>query len=173
MEVVKIAGVDPGLRFTGYGSVNYNTETNEIWVDNCGLLKTPAKFKGIDAILYMRDQLKEISSKECFSKSDHIVVEMPAAIYSKSFSSGSLLPVAAISGCVFSLLDPKKIIPVYPAVWNEHKRKEKTKILTEETLGSHENWSYESIPKAKGQFEHIIDAVSMALWYMRLNYLEQ
>lgn len=173
MEIVKVMGIDPGLRFTGYGSVNYNTETNEIWVDNCGLLKTPAKIKGIDAILHMRDELKELSSHEGFDKSDYIVIEMPAAIYSKTFSSGAMLPVAAVAGCAFSFMDKEKIIPVYPAVWNEHKRKEKTKSLTEEILGDHDGWEYDYKPKAKGQFEHIIDSVSMALWYMRLNYLEE
>lgn len=173
MEIVRIAGIDPGLRFTGYGIVNYDSEKNEIWVSNCGLIKTPAKIKGIDAILHMRDQLDEVAKRECFDACDHVVIEMPAAIYSKTFSSGALLPVACVAGCAFKTFDKEKIIPVYPAVWNEHKKKDKTRALTEEIVGDYESWLYDDMPKAKPQFEHIIDAVSMALWYMKMNYLEE
>jgi len=172
MEIVRIAGIDPGLRNTGYGVVNYNLEDNSIWVSNCGLIKTPAKFKGIDAILYMRDELDEIASRECFQESDHIIIEMPAAIYSAKFSSGALLPVACIAGCAFKTFDKEKIIPVYPTVWNSSRKKEKTQENIEKDLGSHETWLYDDIPKAKSQFNHIIDAVGMALWYMKVNYLE-
>lgn len=173
MEIVRIAGIDPGLRFTGFGLVNYNAESNEIWVSNCGVLKTPKALKGIDAILYMRDQIEELEKRECFQEADHIVIELPAAIYSKNFSSGALLPVACISGCAFSTFDKEKIIPVYPAVWNESKKKDKTRSITEEMVGSHMDWLYDEMPKAKPQFEHIIDAVSMSLWYMRMNYLDE
>jgi Holliday junction resolvasome RuvABC endonuclease subunit len=172
MEMTRIAGIDPGLRFTGFGIVNYDHEKDEIWVSNCGLVKTPAKFKGIDAIFYMRDQIDEVSKRECFEACNHIVIEMPAAIYSNTFSSGSLLPVACIAGCAFQTFDKEKIIPVYPTVWNKSKKKEKTKALTEEILGIHEEWLYDEMPKAKPQLEHIIDAVGMALWYMKLNYFE-
>lgn len=173
MEIVRIAGIDPGLRFTGYGIVNFDLEKDEIWVTHCGLIKTPAKIKGIDAILHMRDELDELEEKECFESCDNIVIEMPAAIYSKKFSSGALLPVACVAGCAFKTFDKEKIVPVYPAVWNERKKKEKTKILTEEVVGSYDTWDYDYMPKAKAQFEHIVDAVSMALWYMRLNYLQE
>lgn len=173
MEVVRIAGIDPGLRFTGYGIVNYNGETDEIWVSNCGVAKTPAKIKGIDAILNMQDSIAEILNRECFIHSDHYVVEIPAAIYSKTFSSGALIPVAAVAGGILMMVERDKAIPVYPTVWNQKKKKEVTRELTEEMVGNHESWLYDDMPKAKGQFEHIIDAVSMALWYMKLNYLEQ
>lgn len=172
MEIVRIAGIDPGLRFTGYGIVNFDNEKKEIWVSNCGLIKTPAKIKGIDAILHMRDELDEVSKRECFDACNHIVIEMPAAIYSKNFSAGSLLPVACIAGCAFKSFDKEKIVPVYPSVWNERKKKDKTRDITEKIVGHYENWLYDDMPKAKGQFEHIIDAVSMSLWYMKLNYLE-
>jgi len=173
MEVVRIAGIDPGLRFTGYGVVNYNGETNEIWVSNCGVAKTPPKIKGIDAILDMQDRVSEILNRDCFIESDHCVVEIPAAIYSKTFSAGALIPVAAVAGGILMMVERDRVIPVYPTVWNESKKKEKTRKITEEMVGNYENWLYDDMPKAKGQFEHIIDAVSMALWYMRLNYLEQ
>lgn len=172
MEIVKILGVDPGLRFTGYGLVNYDTEKNEIWASNCGVLKTPQAVKGLDAIIWMMDAISEMSEKECFENCDNVVVEIPAAIYSNKFSSGSLLPVAVVAGSALKTFEDRKIIPVYPTVWNSGKRKDKTRVLTEDILGVYDEWDYNYKPKAKPQFEHIIDAVSMALWYMRLNYIE-
>jgi len=172
MEIVRIAGIDPGLRFTGYGLVNLDTEKNELWVSNCGLIKTPAKIKGLDAILHMRDQVDELEKRACFQECDYIIIEMPAAIYSKTFSSGAMLPIACVAGCAFKTFDKEKIIPVYPSVWNQRKKKDKTRELTEEIVGKYEDWLYDDMPKARIQFEHIIDAVSMALWYMKLNFLD-
>lgn len=172
MEIVRIGGFDPGLRFTGYGIVNFNTETNEIWVSNCGIAKTPQKFKGLEAILIMNDKLEEITKRECFEACDNVIVEMPAAVYFNKFSSGALLPVAAVAGSLFSMIDHKQLIPVYPSVWNRGKKKEATTAMTESILGDYSDWLYDDIPKAKPQFEHIIDAVSMALWYIKLNYAD-
>lgn len=172
MEIVRIAGIDPGLRFTGYGIVNFNTETNEIWVSNAGLVKTPQKHKGLDAILFMRDKIKEISGRECFDACDHIIVEIPAAIYSKNFSSGAMIPVSVVAGCIIQSFDHQKVIPVYPRIWNQSRKKEKTKETTEELVGVCEEWNYDDMPKAKPQMEHIIDAVGMACWYLKLNYIE-
>lgn len=175
METVRIAGIDPGLRFTGYGIVNYDTDTNEIWASNCGIVKNKSSqyIKGLDAVLHMRQLLSELTARECFSECDKIIIECPAAIYSKNFSSGGLLPVATIAGCLLALFPAEKTLPVYPSTWNSRKKKDVTHAITEEFVGSHEDWNYDFLPKAQGQFEHIIDAVSMALWYMKLNYLEE
>lgn len=174
MEIVRVAGIDPGLRFTGYGIVNYNTETNEIWASNCGVVKNRASkyLKGLDAVLHMRNLLLELAKQECFDCCDKIIIEVPAAIYSKNFSSGGLLPVAVISGCLLGVFDGEKTLPVYPSTWNSRKKKEVTQQITEEFIGSHEDWHYDLMPKAQSQFEHIIDAVSMACWYFKLNYFE-
>jgi hypothetical protein len=173
MEIVRIAGIDPGLRFTGYGVVNLNTETNKIWVSNAGLVKTPQKHKGLDAILYMRNLINEISCRECFDSCDHIIVEIPAAIYSKNFSSGAMIPVSVVAGCIIQAFDSEKVIPVYPRIWNKSRKKEKTKEFIEELVGPVDDWNYDDMPKAKSQLEHIIDAVGMACWYTDLNYLEE
>lgn len=173
MELVRIAGFDPGLRFCGFAVVNYEAEKNEIWVSNAGILKTPVAYKGLDALLYMIDEIKRIAERPCFHECDHIVIEMPAAIYSKSFSAGAIMPVAGVAGAAMSIFEKEKIIPAYPSTWNEAKRKEKTRKITEELLGSYEDWLYDDAPKAASQFEHIIDAASMALWAMRKNYLEE
>ena len=173
MEIVRILGIDPGLRFTGYGIVNYDTEKNEIWTTHCGLIKTPQKIKGISAILYMIEKIEELSLNEFIGDCDKIVIEMPAAVYSAKFSSGALLPVAAVAGGSFSIFDSEKLVPVYPSVWNQRMKKEKTKAITESILGETDTWTYDYKPKAKPQFEHIVDGISMALWYMKLNYIEE
>ena len=172
MEIVRVAGIDPGLRFTGYGVVNLNTETNEIWVSNAGLMKTPQKYKGLDAILVMRDNINELAKLDCFDACDHIILEIPAAIFSKTFSSGAMIPVSVVAGCVLQAFDRAKIIPVYPRVWNKSRKKDKTKEIVEGLVGCCDDWDYDEMPKAKSQMEHIIDAVGMACWYTTLNYLE-
>ena len=174
MEIVRIAGIDPGLRFTGYGIVNYDTEKNEIWTSNCGVIKNRSSqyLKGLDAIMHMKDLITDLSCQDCFTDCDKIIVEVPAAIYSKNFSSGSLIPVGVISGVIISSFRDREVIPVYPSVWNSKRKKEVTHSNTQEVLGSYEEWNYDKRPKAKPQFEHIMDAISMGLWYVRINYIE-
>lgn len=175
MEIVRIAGIDPGLRFTGYGVVNFDTEKNEIWTSNCGVVKNRGSqyVKGLDAIMHMKGLLKDLSEKECFAACDSIIIEVPAAVYSKNFSSGALVPVAVISGVLLNLFDYGEVIPVYPTVWNRRRKKEVSQAKTQEVLGSYEEWNYDNMPKAKPQFEHIIDAVGMALWYLQTQYIEE
>lgn len=173
MEVVRIAGIDPGLRHTGYGVVNYNTETNEIWVSNAGLIATPQKIKGLDAILYMRDRIKELSERECFEACDHIIVEVPAAIYSKTFSAGAMIPVSVVAGCILQAFNFEYTIPVYPKGWNKGKKKEKTREMIEGLVGVAEEWNFDDGMPSKSRLEHIVDGVGMACWYMDLNYLQE
>lgn len=172
MEIIRIGGFDPGLRFSGYGIVNYNSETREIWISNCGLIITPTKIKGLDAICYMRDSMEEVCSRECFSQCSDQVIEIPAAIYSKGFSAGGLLPTAVIGGCALSMFDKEKIVPVYPSVWNGGKKKAKTMQIIEDDLGNSTTWHYDDPPKRDSFYEHIYDAVGMAYWLLKKKYLE-
>jgi hypothetical protein len=173
MEVVRIAGIDPGLRFTGYAMINYDTETNQIITSNCGLVKTPVAFKGLDAVFYMMKELQDLNIRLEFNKCDHVIVEIPAAIYGAKFSAGALLPVSSIAGSCCTIFDIEKVTPVYPGVWNKRRKKEVTQKQTESILGEIDSWNYDYKPKAKSQMEHIVDAVSLALWYMQLNYIEE
>lgn len=173
MEIIKIAGIDPGLRFTGFGIINYDTEKQEIWVSNCGVCKVSQSIKGIDAILEMQSKVEEISERECFIDCDHILIEIPAAIYSKTFSSGALIPMAVVAGGILTMFKKEKIVPIYPVIWNQGRGKKKVLKNTEEHLGSHEEWLYDDVPRGKGQYEHIVDAISMAFWYLKLNYFEE
>lgn len=173
MEIVKIAGFDPGLRFCGYAIINYNTETKEQWIDHCGLIATPTSIKALDAICYMRDNLFRVCERECFNECDQIVIELPAAIYSKSFSAGGLLPTAIIGGCIMALCDPLKSIPVYPAMWTKNKKKEATRAAIDAEFGGVENWQFDDPPKKETQCEHIYDAIGMAWWYLKNRYIDE
>lgn len=173
MEIIKIVGIDPGLRFTGYSMVSYNTEDNTISTSNCGVLKTPSAFKGLDAVFYMLKELKALNERLNFDHCDHTIVEIPAAIYGAKFSAGALMPVSSVAGGCCVIFDIEKVIPVYPSVWNKRKKKDVTKKETENILGDADSWNYDYKPKAKSQMEHIIDSASLALWYLQLNYIEE
>lgn len=175
MEIVRIAGIDPGLRFCGYGIINYNTETNEIFTSNCGLLKNKCSrdLKGLDAIMHMKSLIQNLKDDYSFSDCDSVVVEVPAAIYSKNFSSGSLIPVGVIAGILMGTLQDSNVIPVYPSVWNSSKKKDVTRREVESVLGPYNEWNYDVVPTAKPQFEHIIDAISMAFWYLKSFYMDE
>lgn len=174
MEVIRVAGFDPGLRFSGYGIVTFNTDTCEFGTEACGVLKNKSstQIKGLDALMNMRDLVYELSQIEAYKTVDNTVVEVPAAVYNKNFSSGGLLPAATIAGSALMAFAETEVIPVYPTVWNSRRKKEVTAKMVEAQLGECDTWNYHICPKAKGQFEHIIDAVGMALWYLRLQYLD-
>jgi hypothetical protein len=108
--------------------------------------------------MYMRDLVYDLSQKEEFKTVDNTVVEVPAAVYNKSFSSGALVPPACISGCALMAFAETEVIPVYPVVWNSRRKKDATATLVQASLGVVESWNY--------------DALGMALWYMKLQYLD-
>jgi len=169
MEVtlIKVAGIDPGLRTTGWGIVNYDKEKNEVWASHCGLLRTPLKLKGTEALLWMIKSLKEIAKRECFKDCAKIVVEFPAAFFNPKFSMGAITPVAAISGACMALFENDahpRIFPVYPAVWNGGKKKDKMAILIQDLIGLTSEWEYDEKPTREVDFEHVIDAIGMAYW---------
>lgn len=174
MEIVRILGIDPGLRFTGYGILNYNFENNEIWASDCGVIKntTEKGVKGLEKINIMKNRIMETLDKPPFEDCDNYIIEVPAAIFNKNFSAGSLIPVAVVSGFLLGLFHNQNVTPVYPVVWNQRRKKEVTRANTEEVLGDCDTWKYlEKIP-AKGQMEHVVDAVSIALWFFEKNYMD-
>lgn len=124
----------------------------------------------------MIDQVRSISNRECFLQCKKIVVEFPASFYNPKFSSGSLTPVAAISGAAISLFqndDNSRVIPVYPTVWNGGKKKEKTAELIQELIGIPSDWHFDDVPTRQSDFEHVIDAIGMAYWYSDKEYFEK
>src|SRR5690606_39675094 len=103
MEIIRVAGIDPGLRTTGYGIVNYHLEKNEVWASNCGIVRTPDKLKGLEAIIYMIEEMREISKRERFESCSNVVVEFPAAFNNRKCSGGAITPLAAVSGTCMAM----------------------------------------------------------------------
>lgn len=171
MSIIKIAGIDPGLRNTGYGIVNYDDENEKFCVEYCGYVDIKYNQKGLEAILSMSENIAKLSHNKFFDSVDKIVVEVPKIAYSRCVSASSMIPVGVICGCILSRFNKDKIIPVYPSTWNKCKRKIQTQELVQDELGNCKDWGYHVKPKSESKFEHIIDAVGMASWYLKSNFL--
>lgn len=166
---IKVLGIDPSLRATGLGLLCYDKETKNYHVEGGQVLRTPQKITGTEAILYMMDALSKESKKPMYQEADHVLVESPAAIFNKNFSAASLLPVAHIVGGAAMAFGIDKTHLFRPVEWNRSRKKDKTHEKTQEILGDCETWGYEKKVKPAHQ-EHILDAISMALWWTQNNY---
>ena len=172
-EIVRIAGFDPGLRYTGYGIVEFNYDTCELRPIACGALHVQKKIKGLDAIMDMTTQINELSNHEIWSTCDHIVIEVPMAFFYQSHSNTALIPVAVIAGGLLSVFHRENnVIPVHPHTWNRCKKKDKSQQQILDDFGDYNDWEYLDKPKYKGHYEHIIDAIGMAHWAMKEHYIE-
>jgi len=178
MEKVKILGVDPSLRNTGLGIVTYNTELpitdpKAFSVSHCQVLVNPPKFTGTDAILNMLDMIHEESKKECYQDVETVLVESPPIMFNKAWSGGAVASIAHISGGAVALLGIEKAHLFRPNEWNKTRKKEVTHANTISILGSPDDWQYEKRIKSEKYMEHLLDAVSMCLFWIKSNYLEE
>lgn len=170
MEIVKILGCDPSLRNTGLAMVEYNTETKEFKVDRCQVLSNPQKFTGKDAILNMLDMIKETS--ELYDDSDTVLVESPPVLFNKNWSQGTVSSIAHVSGGAVALLGIEKAYLFRPTEWNKSRKKEVTFRNTVDILGDPDTWGYLKRIKSEKKLEHIMDAASMALFWIKHQYIE-
>lgn len=178
MEIVKILGVDPSLRNTGLSVVSYNTElplkdSKAFEVCHCQVLVNPAKFTGTEAILNMLDMLHMESLKSCYKEVDSVIVESPPIMFNKAWSGGAVASIAHISGGTVALMGIEKSYLFRPNEWNKGRKKDLTHAQTVSFLGSPDEWGFERRVKSEKCMEHILDATSMALWWIRSNYLEE
>lgn len=171
MSVIKILGVDPGVRNLGFGVINYNDENNDISISNCGVLKTPVKFKGNDAILYMKNELKELFATNVFDDVDKVVIEIPRSSFGGKFQSWALIPIGVVGGLVMGFFEVDKLILCTPSEWNRCKKKEKTHAELEGKYGSPDDWHFIYEPTNKVHREHILDAVGIASWHLNSEYI--
>lgn len=178
-RIVKILGVDPGLRTTGYARINYDQETNEVWLDQVGVLRCHPSFKGLQAVSEMIKNSQQFSNqifKEDPDFFDFCVIEFPAAIYNPNFSSGAMMPMAGVSGALYCSLTQehpsKEFILVHPSTWNSRKKKAKTSQIIQEIFGEVGTWEFREPLKATTLYEHVIDAASMAYWYLDKHFIE-
>ena len=176
MEKITILGVDPSLRNTGLAIVTYNTELPPsdplaFTTSHCQVLVNPAKYTGTDAILNMLDMIHEESKKLCYQEAETVIIESPAIMFNKKISSSVVASLAHISGGAVALLGIDKSHLFRPNEWNKSRKKEITHNQTIAFLGSADNWHYEKRVKSEKYMEHILDAASMALWWIRSNYV--
>jgi len=170
MELIRILGVDPSLRFTGLAVVTYNTETKEKKVENCQVLINPPVYKGTEAILHMLDMIKDESSDENYSNVDAVIVESPPIMFNKTWAAGTISSLSHVAGGAIALLGLHKGYLFKPTEWNGSRKKEVTHNNTIIELGSSEDWGYKKRVKNEKHIEHILDAASIALWWINRNF---
>lgn len=178
MEKVRILGVDPSLRNTGLAIVTYNSEISitdpkAFTVENCQVLVNPVKYKGTDAILNMLDMLYDCAYQMAYEDVDNVIVESPSIMFNKTWSGGTMSSIAHISGGAVALFGIHKSRLFRPNEWNKTRKKEVTHAQTINFLGDPNTWHYEKKPKSEKFMEHILDAASMALFWIKSNYLEE
>jgi hypothetical protein len=177
MEIVQVLGIDPSLRNTGLAIVSFNTEMpiddpNAFSVKHCQVLVNPMKYKGNDAVLNMLDMMNEESKKTCYQDVDAVLIEAPAMMYNKGFASNILAKLGHISGGAIILFGLEKANLYAPHEWNQRKKKEVTHNETIAFLGDPYKWHYEKALKSNKFLEHCMDASSLALWWIKKNYIE-
>jgi hypothetical protein len=180
MPIVTVMSIDPSLRNTGIAVVEYNcdispSDPRAYKVQNCQVLCNPIKYKGTDAILNMIDMMKFESKKDCYStKVDVLLVESPSVIFSQNnnWAAGTAASLAHISGAAVAVFGVEKAYLYRPVEWNRRKKKEVTHAQTQSFLSDWRNWHYEKPIKSEKYLEHVMDAASMALWWIKTNYVE-
>lgn len=177
MEKLKILGVDPSLRNTGMALVTYDTEKapndpKAFTISHCQVLVNPAKYTGTEAILNMLDMIHEESQKNYYREVDNVIVESPPVMFNKNWSGGTVAAIAHISGGAVALLGIEKSHLFRPNEWNKTRKKDITHNQTVAFLGDPDTWHYEKRVKSEKYMEHILDAASMALWWIKSNYIE-
>jgi hypothetical protein len=178
METIRILGVDPSLRNTGLAVVSFNTErlsknSSAFEVSHCQVLVNPPKYTGKDAILNMLDMIDECSRMSYYQEVDNVIVESPAVMFNKAWSAGTISSIAHVSGGAVALLGIEKSFLFRPNEWTKTRKKEVTHSQTIAFLGSLDQWHYEKRIKSEKMMEHILDATSLALFWIRSNYLEE
>ncbi len=172
MEIIEIVGIDPSLRFTGVGKVTYNTETQKINVSGCQVIQNKTTLKGTAAIAEMLERIEHVASQHEYLEAKEVIVESPVMPFNAKFQGSSMISVAHIAGGAAALFGIDRVKMYRPTEWNRAKKKEKTHFLTQEALGSWETWNWSVVAKRKDHIEHVLDAVSMALWHLQEHYLE-
>lgn len=174
MEQVKIIGIDPSLRSTGISTLSYDTEKKIIYPPHdCQVLVNPQKFKGKDAILNMLEMLQDtFDENEIYQNADAYIIESPAVMFNKAWSSGTMALIAHISGGAAVIFGLEKVHLFRPNEWNKNRKKEVTHAQTIKELGDPETWDFYKTLKSDKYIEHVLDAASMALFWMKSQYWE-
>ncbi len=121
----------------------------------------------------MLDMIYEEAQKECYQEPETVIVESPPVMFNKAWSGGTIASIAHISGGAVALFGIEKSHLFRPNEWNKSRKKEITHNQTIGLLGNSDKWHYENKLKHEKYMEHILDAASMALWWIKSNYVEE
>lgn len=176
-STVSILGVDPSLRNTGMAIVTYDkvlpvTDPNAFKVTAAQVISNPPKFTGTDAILNMLDCIVDESYEECYSLVDQVLIESPPIMFNKQFSSGTVSSIAHVAGGCIVAFGIEKVHIFRPSEWNKGRKKDATHAETVAFLGDPSTWDYMKKVKSEKLMEHILDAVSLALWWIKGNEID-
>jgi len=173
-EKIRVLGVDPSLRNTGLAIVTYDTEKKYFTVpEHCQVLVNPPKYKGKDAIMNMIDMIQTVSLQRVYQEVDNVLVESPAIMFNQSWAGGTISSIAHISGAAVALLGIEKTYLFRPNEWNRTKKKEATHNRTVAVFGDPDLWGFEQRIKNEKYMEHVLDAASMALWWIEESFIEE
>ena len=169
---VRILGIDPSTRATGMALLSY-TQGEPIKVSHCQTITVPTSFKGKEAILKMMELLQvQYKKVESYQQADQVIIEGPPTIFNPKFPASALLPIAHISGASLVIFGLEKSFLLYPAEWNKARKKQVTHEKIIEEIGSPDTWHFAHKIKSECHIEHILDAVGMALFWLKQNYIE-
>lgn len=106
-----------------------------------------------------------------YGKADAVIIESPAILFNKSWAGGTISSIAHISGGAAVCFGLQKVFFFRPNEWNRSRKKEATHQKTMLKVGPPQTWKYESLVK-ENRIEHILDAVSMGLFFIENMYVE-
>lgn len=174
MELVNILGVDPSLRSTGLALLSYDTEKKITYAPReCQVLVNPPKYKGKDAILNMLEMMNEAFAKnEQYQKADSFIIESPSVIFNKAWSAGTMSLISHVAGGAIVVFGINKVQIFRPNEWNKNRKKEFTHNQTQAVLGNPESWDFCETLKSDKYIEHVLDAASLALYWLKTQYWE-
>ena len=175
MEKVNIVGVDPSLRSTGIAILSFDTEKKIISVPHhCQVLVNPQKYTGKDAILNMLEMMQNTYNHfPEYQNADAYIIESPGIMYNKNWSSSTLSLISHVAGGAAVVFGIEKVHLFRPNEWNKNRRKEVTHHNTTTYLSDPETWEFCCTLKSDKYIEHILDAVSLALFRLRNQYWEE
>jgi hypothetical protein len=175
MEIVNIVGVDPSLRSTGLAILTYDCEKKPISSPHhCQVLVNPQKYTGKDAILNMLEMMQNTYREhEEYQNADAYLIESPGIMFNKTWSSSTLSLISHVAGGAVVVFGIEKVHLFRPNEWNKNRKKEVTHNHTIAQLGDPETWEFCSTLKSDKYIEHVLDAASIALFWLKNQYWEE
>lgn len=108
-----------------------------------------------------------------YQNADAYLIESPSVIFNKLWSSSTLSLLAHVAGGAAVVFGIEKVYLFRPNEWNKNRKKEVTHNNTIAHLKDPEHWDFCSTLKSDKYIEHVLDAASIALYWLRTQYWEE